>query len=376
MQLTQRDLSYYQDMLLKKLIINKFRNIERSTLEFDSRFNIFHGRNGQGKTNFLEAIFFLGTLKSFRNAKQKELLKWNETVSYLDCFLIDNNLGHELSVSFENSARNLKIDGKTAPRIVEYCRTLSVVAFAPEEINMINGAPEQRRRYLDRAIFSSDPSYLKLYHDYYRVLKQRNQLLKLSNYAGLEAWTDQLVTIGARLALERSVYTAQLAAAFNGYYKSISGSDEEVSLCYHHSSCGSGSTYEEISAELSKGINQTSRTERERGTTLVGPHRDDLEFYLNNRLIREHGSQGQQKSFVMALKMAEIDYLGRISERVPILLLDDMTAELDRGRIDHLMDFLVNKNMQVFITTTDQDAVPLPVGSDCSTFLVENGRIV
>jgi len=363
-------------MLLKKLSIHKFRNIERSNLEFDSRFNLFYGRNGQGKTNFLEAVFFLGTLKSFRNAKQKEMLTWNENTSFLDCFLLDNNLGHELSVSFENSSRSLKIDGKSAPRAVDYCRILSVVAFAPEEITMINGSPEQRRRYLDRAIFSSDPGYLKIYHEYHRVLKQRNQLLKLRNHAGIEAWTEQLAATGARLALERSAYITKLEEAFCCFYKNISGSDEEVSLCYHNSSYAGGSSEEEIRDELIKGIALTSRIERERGTTLVGPHRDDLEFYLNKRLIREHGSQGQQKSFVMALKMSEIDFLSRIAARVPILLLDDMTAELDRNRIDHLMDFLVNRNMQVFITTTDQASVPLPADMKCSAFLVENGRIV
>jgi len=362
-------------MLLNKLNIHKFRNIERSTLEFDSRFNLFHGRNGQGKTNYLESIFFLGTLKSFRNAKQKEMLTWNENISHLDCSLMDNSLGHELSVSFENSSRSLKIDGKSAPRAIDYCKILSVVAFAPEEITMINGSPEQRRRYLDRAIFSSDPGYLKIYHDYHRVLKQRNQLLKLRNHAGIEAWTDQLAATGARLAMERSVYISKLAEAFYSFYKNISGSDEEVSLCYHNSSYAGGSCEEEIRNELIKGITLTSRIERERGTTLVGPHRDDLEFYLNSRLIREHGSQGQQKSFVMALKMSEIDYLSRVSERVPILLLDDMTAELDRNRIDHLMEFLVKRDMQVFITTTDQASVPLPAGMKCSAFLVENGRI-
>jgi DNA replication and repair protein RecF len=363
-------------MLLKRLNINKFRNIQRSTIEFDSRFNIFHGRNGQGKTNYLESIFFLGTLKSFRNARQKDMLTWNENTSLLGCSIIDNNLGHELSVSFENSSRSIKIDGKSAPRVVDYCKILSVVAFSPEEITMINGSPDQRRRYLDRAIFSSDAGYLKAYHDYYRVLKQRNQLLKLRNYAGIEAWTDQLTTTGARLVSERAVYTANLSEAFSMFYKSISGSDEEVSLCYHNPSYAQGSTQEEIRDELFREIALKSRTERERGTTIVGPHRDDLEFYLNNRLIREHGSQGQQKSFVMALKMSEIDYLSRVSGREPILLLDDMTAELDRSRIDHLMNFLVNRDMQVFITTTDQASVPLPEGMERSAFLVENGRIV
>lgn len=363
-------------MLLKKIKIYKFRNIERSALELGSRFNLFCGRNGQGKTNYLESIFFLGTLKSFRNAKQKEMLNWNEHISLLDCSLIDNSLGHELSVSFEKSSRSLKIDGKSAQRTVDYCRMLSVVAFAPEEIAMINGSPEQRRRYLDRAIFSSDPGYLKIYHDYHRVLKQRNQLLKLRNYGGIEAWTDQLTTTGARLVLERSAYIEKIATDFSWFYKNISGSDEEVSLCYRNTSFFTGYSQEDLREELLKGISLTSRLERERGTTLVGPHRDDLDFYMNNRPIREHGSQGQQKSFVLALKMAEIDYLSRIAERVPILLLDDMTAEFDRSRIDHLIDFLVNRDMQVFITTTEADSVPLPHGMDCTTFLVENGRIV
>lgn len=363
-------------MLLKKLNINKFRNIERATVEFNHRFNLFCGKNGQGKTNYLESIFFLGTLKSFRNAKQKEMLAWNECISLLDCLTSDNNLGHELSVSFEKSSRALKIDGKSAHRTVDYCKILSVVAFSPEEIMMIKGSPEQRRRYLDRAIFSNDGGFLTIYHDYYRVLKQRNQLLKLRSYGGIEAWTDQLAVTGARLSLERSIYVAKISEAFPDFYKSISGSDEEVGLCYCNPSFAPGYTQDEIRQELYNNLIRTSRLERERGTTLVGPHRDDLEFYLNNKLIREHGSQGQQKSFIMALKMAEIDYLRRISEKEPILLLDDMTAEFDRHRIDHLVDFLVDREMQVFITTTEPASVPLPAGVESSTFLVENGRIV
>ncbi len=353
-----------------------FRNIRQSTIEFDNSFNIFHGRNGQGKTNYLEAIFFLGTLKSFRNAKQRDMISWNEQISHLGCTIVDNKLGHELSVSFENSSRALKIDGKTAGRILDYCKTLSVVAFSPEEITMINGSPDQRRRYLDRAVFSSDAGYLKVYHDYFRVLKQRNQLLKQRKYVGIEAWTAQLVTTGAKLAFERAVYITELATAFSSFYKNISGSDEEVRLCYCNSSCTGESTLEGLSSKFSTELNRTSRLERERGTTLVGPHRDDLEFFLDGRLIKEHGSQGQQKSFVMALKMSEIEYLSRKSERVPLLLLDDMTAELDSSRIEHLIDFLVNRKMQVFITTTDPASVPLPSGSGHSVFFVENGRIV
>lgn len=363
-------------MRLKKLTINMFRNIPRSTIEFADNFNIFHGNNGQGKTNYLESIFFLATLKSFRNARQKEMISWHESASLLGCSIIDNKIEHELSVSFETSSRLLKVDAKSAVRVLDYCKMLSVVAFSPEEILMIKGSPEHRRRYLDRAIFSSDADYLKVYHDYFRVLKQRNQLLKQRNYNGLEAWTVQLVSTGARLVMERATYVAELSTAFATFYKNISGSDEDVRLCYHNSSYAQDVSLEDIRDEFLRKISITSRVERERCTTVVGPHRDDLEFLLNERLIKEHGSQGQQKSFIMALKMAEIEYLARKSGKMPILLLDDMTAELDSSRVGHLMDFLVNRNMQVFTTTTDPASVPIPAGRIFSSFLVENGRIV
>jgi DNA replication and repair protein RecF len=363
-------------MLLNTININFFRNIKQSEISFDSRFNIFYGKNGQGKTNYLEAIFFLGTLKSFRHARQKDMLAWNENTAYLKCSVTDNELQHDLSLSFENSSKILKVDGKTSARMIDYCHLLSVVAFSPEEMTMINGSPDQRRRYLDRAVFCNDPGYLKVYHDYYRVLKQRNQLLKLRNYSGIEAWTDQLVSTGARLVLERSSYIRELAEPFSDYHKNISGSDEEASLCYHNPSFDSCFSLSGIRDEFIRALNVSSRIERDRGTTVVGPHRDDLEFFLNDRPIREHGSQGQQKSFVMALKMAEIDHLNKTSGRLPVLLLDDMTAELDSNRIRHLLDFLISKNIQVFITTTDPASVPLSDSTRRASFLVEEGRIV
>jgi len=363
-------------MLLNCININSFRNIRRADVHFDSRFNIFYGKNGQGKTNYLEAIFFIGTLKSFRHARQRDMLAWNENSASLKCSVVDNELQHDLSVSFENSSKILKVDCKAAPRVIDYCHQLSVVAFAPEEMAMVNGSPDQRRRYLDRAIFCKYPGYLKVYHDYYRVLKQRNQLLKQHSYGGIEAWTEQLVSAGAKLILERSAYIRELAETFSDYYKNISGSDEVARLCYHNPSFGSRFSLSEISDELFKALITSSRIERERGMTVVGPHRDDLEFFLNDRLIREHGSQGQQKSFVMALKMAEIEHLNETSGRLPILLLDDMTAELDKYRIQHLLDFLIKRNIQVFITTTDPASVPLPEEIRRESFLVEEGRIV
>lgn len=363
-------------MLLKSVQIRKFRNIIDAELKFGDRFNIFYGNNGHGKTNFLEAIFYLGTVKSFRHAKNKEMIAWNEPSATLRCSVVDDGLHHELSITVDNSGKQLKVDGKSVTRLIEYCSIFSVVAFAPDELRMVSGAPEQRRRYLDRAIFSSSPGYLAVYFDYFRALKQRNQLLKQRNNSGIEAWTDQLAKTGARLVTIRNNYVKELAELFSNYYRDISGSDEEGCLCYHANSLSEVNEPDDVYTGLHRAWTENSRLEQERGMTLKGPHRDDLEFILNNKLIREHGSQGQQKSFVLALKMAEIEYLERVNHRLPVLLLDDMTAELDSSRTWHLMNFLADKKMQVFITTTDPAAVPLTNNQIFSSFHIENGRLV
>lgn len=362
-------------MLLTNISIRAFRNIERVDAGFCSRFNLFHGKNGQGKTNFLEAIFYLGTLKSFRHARQADMIGWNRQSAALACKVVNNNLRHDLSVSFESRGKQIKIDGKNAERLTEYCTILSVVAFSPDELVMVGGAPEQRRRYLDRAIFSGNPGYLKIYHDYFRVLKQRNQLLRERNYSSIEAWNHQLVETGSRLISVRNAYLSELAELFHEFYGIISGSDEQGRLCYHANSLECAAEPAEISKKLHQALQESMRSERERAATMVGPHRDDLGFMLDDKPIRQHGSQGQQKSFVLAMKMAEIEYLYRKNGTLPIFLLDDMAAELDNSRINHLLDYLLNREMQVFITTTDPAMVPLPEHIECSVFSVKTGQL-
>lgn len=362
-------------MLLTHLSISNYRNIERANVQFGSHFNLFYGNNGQGKTNFLEAIFFLGTVKSFRHARQAEIISWGQSAATLNCTLIGNNIRNELAISFEAHKKQLSVDGKCAARLTDYCSYLSVVAFSPEELIMVNGSPEQRRRYLDRAIFSSNAGYLKLYHDYFRALKQRNQLLRNRSYYAMDAWNEQLVETATRLIIARDRYVAELEDLFSGFYAIISGSDEIGRLWYHAHALEGRKESDEVRERLRRALSENSRAERDRCTTLIGPHRDDLVFELNDKPIRQHGSQGQQKSFVLAMKMAEIEYLKRKSGTLPILLLDDMTAELDSSRISHLLDYLVERQMQVFITTTDPATVPLPGNIACSAFRVRDGRL-
>lgn len=363
-------------MFLTNIKIKAFRNIENAEIKFCNKFNIFYGNNGHGKTNLLEAIFYLGTVKSFRHAKNRDMISWDQPAAALKCTITDNGLVHELSVTFDDHGRQLKIDNKNITKIIDYCNTFSVVAFSPDELAMVVGTPEQRRRYLDRAIFSSSPGYLTLYHNYFRALKQRNQLLKDRNYVGIEAWTEQVASVGGKLINVRNKYVKELGELFSKYYRDISNSDEEGRVCYYTNSLSKDTDPADVSNELLKALAENSRLERERCMTLKGPHRDDLLFILNNKPIKEHGSQGQQKSFVLALKMAEIEHLEQTSGRLPILLLDDMTAELDKIRIGHLMQYLIDRKMQVFITTTDHDTVPFSRGSEFSIFNIENGRLV
>lgn len=363
-------------MQLNHLSIRNYRNIERADLTLGDRFNLFYGDNGQGKTNFLEAVFFLGTLKSFRHARQAEIVNWGERSATLKCSVNDSGVRHELTVSFEAHSKHLTVDGKHTTRLTDYCSHLSVVAFSPDELIMVTGAPDLRRRYLDRAIFSGNAGYLKQYHDYFRVLKQRNQLLRSRSYHAMEAWNEQFVETAARLILSRKRYVHALSHLFTEFYGIISGSDEMGCLWYHAHALEGQTEPVEIKERLYRALAESVGTERERCTTMVGPHRDDLGFHLNGKPIRVHGSQGQQKSFVLALKMAEIEYLSTSNGTMPVLLLDDMTAELDSSRISHLLDFLLQRQMQVFITTTDPATVPLPENIPCSAFHVCEGRLL
>ena len=362
-------------MLIENISLSNFRNIGRADIAFGHKINILYGANGQGKTNILESVFYAGTLKSFRHVRQTDLILWNASSSIIRTTVVKERIRHTLAVEFEAHRKRLEIDGKHASRAADFCSALSVVAFSPDEMQMVSGSPELRRRYLDRAIFSSSPDYLKVYQDYYRNLKQRNQLLKMQNYSALDVWTEQLIITGTRMIKARMEYVAKLATLFRTYYNSISASDEKSDLCYDAKSFSDTVNSTDIEEQFRQKLTEFRRIERERFTTMVGPHRDDLGFYLNDRPIDLHGSQGQQKSFVLALKMAEIEHLKSIRGEFPVLLLDDMTAELDRNRTAHLVEFMLSREMQVIITTTDPADARLPEAAISSMFHVENGKI-
>jgi DNA replication and repair protein RecF len=363
-------------MILKKLYTNSFRNLEQTSLPFGDRCNIFYGNNAQGKTNLLESIYLLGTMKSFRSSRNGELIRWGAPHGLLKGWVEKDGVTREISLLLEKECKKARVDRKSVVKLADFFGSLNVVVFSPEEMAMVKGSPDNRRRYLDRAIFSGDADYLHLHHDYHKIVKSRNILLKSGDTTSLAVWSEQLAEAGACLIAKRTAYLRGIEPLVRESYAAIAGGSEEASLRYLPQTPVDEPDNGEGCRRLMDALTRSAAEERRRGTTLVGPHRDDLEFLLNGRAVRRHASQGQQRSFVLALKMAEIRHLERLFGNPPILLLDDMTSELDRERNRNLMEFLETRQMQVFITTTSLQNVELHGMDNYRTFRIEAGRVL
>ncbi|HBA89611.1 MAG TPA: DNA replication/repair protein RecF [Geobacter sp.] len=363
-------------MKLIKLKLASFRNLQNMELAPGKKFNVFYGNNGQGKTNLLESIYLLATMKSFKQAKNAELIAFGAEFALIKGVVERDQVRREISVLLEKQGKKAKIDAKLATRLDDFFGNLNVVLFTPEEISMVRGGPDLRRRYLDRAVFTCDLSYLAAYHDYSKILKNRNALLKINEGAGIEVWTEQLVH-AAKLVIERrKAYLAEIAKLLQGFYSEISGNDETVQIEYRLHGVDGKRYAEDPEAALSEALKAHAAEERRRCSTAIGPHRDDLYFGLNGRSARHFASQGQQRSFVLALKMAEIEFITRCFNAPPVLLLDDMTSELDRERNHNLMEFLKKREMQVFITTTSPQNVAMDDMEENRTFRITHGKIL
>jgi len=362
-------------MRLLGLRLSSFRNLKKVELTPGAKFNVFYGNNGQGKTNLLESIYLLSTMKSFKSAKNAELITFGADFSLIRGVVEKDCVKRDISLLLEKQGKKGKVDGKLATRMDDFFGNLNVVVFTPEEISMVRGAPELRRRYLDRAVFTGDLGYLGLFHDYTKILKNRNALLKRGELAGLEIWSEQLAHAAAKVVERRLGYLKEMQGLLQFFYRQISGNDEEVELSYRLALMDHQAYLADPEGTLAATLAAHAAEERRRATTVAGPHRDDIYFGLNGRSVRHFGSQGQQRTFVLALKMAEIEYLHRRFGSPPVLLLDDMTSELDRERNANLMEFLKKREMQVFITTTALQNVPFEEGREFRAFQIKDGSI-
>ncbi len=363
-------------MKLQKLSLAFFRNLQHVEILPGSRFNIIHGRNAQGKTNLLESIYLLGTMKSFRLAKNAEMVTWGSPCGHVEGVVEREGITREISLIVDKTGKRVRLDSKPVAKLADFFGSLNVVVFSPEDIAMVKGMPDGRRKYLDRAVFSGDASYLFYYHEYFRTLRQRNTLLRNGDDDGLAVWSEKLVETGARLVASRLAYLKEIQPFLRYFYGAIAGRGENAALAYQPHLTAGFEPGEDGRAKLAAALANSAAEEKRNGTTVVGPHRDDVDFLLNGKVLKRHASQGEQRSFVLALKMAEIEFIQKRHGAPPVLLLDDMTSELDRVRNKNLLEFLEKMDMQVFITTTAPENVQLDVRDNNRTFQVEAGKVL
>jgi DNA replication and repair protein RecF len=346
-------------MLLESIEAHNFRNLG-GEIFWGEGLNVISGDNGQGKTNWLEAIYLLATSKSFRTQKPQEAVRFGENLS-----VVRGRVGRaedvhrDLQVTLQGSSKTLSVNGKRES-VASYLSQLHVVPFTADELEVVRGGPDARRRFLDRGVVSLHHSYVQTLADYQRVIKQKNRLLQdisdsetsLDNARELiEPWNEQVVALGAVIHRARRDYVERLGRSLEQRLFER----EEVTIRHVSALEGKGNL-EDYEALLQERLRLRLNAEIASGYSLIGPHRDDLEILFDGRDIRTYGSSGQQRSALILLDLAAISVYYSWHNEYPLFLMDDVDAELDRKRIGHLLEYLEGRT-QTFITTSKNDLI-------------------
>jgi len=362
-------------MILRSVEAQGFRNLAGKNVWGDG-LNILYGNNGQGKTNWLEAIYLLAHTKSFRTSKLHEAIQFGSDAAYLRAEVAQNeSITRELQISLQGKNKIISINGKREP-ISRYAGQLHTVAFTSDELDVVRGVPDARRKFLDRGVVSLHPGYAQTLADYNRVIRQKNRLLqdaldgRLRQAEALDAlrpWNDQLADLSFQIHRSRSEYVDKLNEALD---HTLFG--DNVSIRYRSSLEGRGdlADYQTLMVER---LQFRLPAEMAAGTSLIGPHRDDLEILFAGRDLRAFGSSGQQRSALITLDLAAISVYYSWHKDYPVFLIDDVDAELDEKRISFLLEYLDGRT-QTFVTTSKESHLQqfLP---RANTYLVEAGSV-
>lgn len=357
-------------MYLQTLYLKQFRNYQEQRLELHQGKTILVGDNAQGKTNLLEAVALLSTLKANRARRDRDLIMHGETISQITSTINRETAPVELAIALRsNGRRTCTINGEKSRRQIDFIGILNVVQFSSFDLELVRGSPEQRRNWLDGILVQLEPIYAHILQQYNKVLRQRNALLKEfkksdqllnSQKSELALWDAQLATLGARVTVRRSRALQRLTPIAETWHQIISGKTEELDIKYlPNVEAMQDETIRESAqkaglAFLEK-IQNRAIAEHYQGTTLVGPHRDEIAFFLNQQPVRQFGSHGQQRTLVLSLKLAELKLIEEVIGTPPVLLLDDVLAELDPKRQNQLFQAILDR-FQTLITTTHLDA--------------------
>lgn len=334
-------------MLIESLELKNFRNYQHLVMDFDAKTNILYGDNAQGKTNILEAVYLSGTAKSHRGSKDREMIRFHEEEAHIKLMVRKQDLSYRIDMHLKKQKpKGIAVNGIPMKKASELFGIVNLVFFSPEDLNLIKNGPSERRRFLDMELCQLDKIYVHHLVNYNKVLIQRNQLLKNLDLRPefietLDIWDAQLVWYGKKLIERRAYFIKELNELIFGIHKKLSGNREELQIQYEP---------DVWSEELEAAIKKTRNRDIRFRTTNVGPHRDDISFFIGDVDIRKFGSQGQQRTSALSLKLAEIEIVKRSIGDMPILLLDDVLSELDSHRQNQLLNSL--DQVQTIITCT------------------------
>lgn len=334
-------------MIIKSLELENFRNYGALSIDFDSGTNILYGDNAQGKTNILEAIFLSATTKSHKGSKDRDIINFAAEEAHIRTYVVKDGLENRVDMHLrKNKSKGIAINGQKIKKAADLLGLLNVVFFSPEDLSIIKNGPSERRRFVDMELCQLDSVYLHDLNNYNKIVNQRNKLLKeLYFNPGLKdtlsIWDTQLVSFGSKVIERRNVFVNQLNEILYEIHLKLSGGKEKLQIVYEPDVCADNFEKKlEVCQEKDIRFKQTS----------IGPHRDDVSFMVGDVDIRKFGSQGQQRTAALSLKLAELELVKKVTKDIPLLLLDDVLSELDSSRQNYLLNSI--GEIQTIITCT------------------------
>lgn len=368
-------------MLITSLKLKNFRNYEHFNIEFDPRLNLILGQNGQGKTNIVEAISVATYSKSFRTKNDFDMIRFDQEYYKIHLAAISDAGETEVSViGLKNKKKQIKVNDIALQKSIDLIGRLRSVIFSYDDLKLLRGNPQDRRHLIDRSISLVNYKYKYNLLKYHKNLKQRNQLLKdlktnKSLMDTLDVWDQQLSEIGSYIVVERLKYIANISKKIEGIHSFLSSESEQVTLSYESFWRIEGNiSQEEVKALIYTKFKESLKKDIYYGTTSAGPHRDDLAFEINGNDARKYASQGQQRTIIIAYKIAEIEILAHEFKDYPILLLDDVMSELDTTRQTKLLK--LTQSCQTILTTTDLSGISLNDIKTYRYFEINAGALV
>ncbi len=365
-------------MYIDYLRLYNYRNYERADINFSSGLNIIQGNNAQGKTNLIESIYISAIGKSFRTNKDSDLVKMGQEEAFIHINVKKKYA--DMSLDFrinKKSEKEVQINKRKLIKRSELFGGVQTVLFAPEDLKLIKEGPSQRRQFIDREISQININYYYLIVEYIKILNQRNQLLKKAYYKNslldtIFVWDEKIADIGSKIIIKRREFINKLKEISCEIHRKITENKEIFNIVYiSNISKQNNDDYDKIYTEFKLLLKNNQQMDLKRGFTSVGPHRDDIKFFINDIDVRQFGSQGQQRTVVLSLKLSEIEIIKNEIKDTPILLLDDVMSELDEKRQKDLIES--TKNIQTIITSTDTHFISNK--KDIYFFNVKNGYV-